>query len=638
MAEIYTKLKFTIPKEKEYSLMKYIAKETFDFPGYWPVEEYDDDARTITTEDDILKTNDDAVELIKELDSQLKKVADDADEEWIRKFIFSICFSVDGETEFINSGERIAFRIERNEKGKITYKENYISFGDDEFYPDDEGEFGPAEDINDHIAAGKPFSIGPKEVEEYFKAHGLEFSMEKYEALTMDDIFNIMNGTYNPGKNKGRKNSKTSAKGAGSRDSKPKKNAEDLEKKYNSAIALLDKGDLESFDKGIKQLQKLGDYKDAKQYIEQGVSKRAALVEIEKKAHQQEEARWQQKRKDALIARGLASCTDWVGYLAYVKQDGTVTVDASRVHLYGKEDSSVVVEGVKRWEDIKAVAAVSKGGVVGLKWDGTCVYAVTGGLEKEYVLSDVANWKDIVYLDSNNCFCVGVDKNGNCHTTHYHINSNTANDNDKSLKVATWSNVESITCGDFDSACCVRKDGTVKTTGYYVEKSIGNAKLAALGAYSFVWYDADGKYHQEKVSEYVETLTIRERIEKPVDIKINEGNIIILYEDNVMRFGSSTTQNVIGINLSNSGAVYITADGYAHYRGKEYKLFDDFDCFRDHDKMIAFKKQKEAEEKEREEKQRAEYKAQGVCQHCGGAFKKTLFGIKCVNCGTKKDY
>jgi rubrerythrin len=38
------------------------------------------------------------------------------------------------------------------------------------------------------------------------------------------------------------------------------------------------------------------------------------------------------------------------------------------------------------------------------------------------------------------------------------------------------------------------------------------------------------------------------------------------------------------------------------------------------------------------EKQMAEYRKAGVCQYCGGEFKKTLFGYKCVSCGRRKDY
>ena len=186
--------------------MKEVAKETFDYPDYWPVEEYDDDAMTITTEDEILKTNDDAVEFIKELDGQLKKIAYSAEEEKIKKFFLSIRFSVDGETEFISDGTIIDFRIERNENGNITYKECYVDWedgeldpDDEEFNPDDEGKFNSAIDIDDYMEEGA-FSFGPKEVEAYFRAHGFEFSMEKYNALTMDDMCDILDGTYEPDK------------------------------------------------------------------------------------------------------------------------------------------------------------------------------------------------------------------------------------------------------------------------------------------------------------------------------------------------------------------------------------------------------------------------------------------------------
>lgn len=35
---------------------------------------------------------------------------------------------------------------------------------------------------------------------------------------------------------------------------------------------------------------------------------------------------------------------------------------------------------------------------------------------------------------------------------------------------------------------------------------------------------------------------------------------------------------------------------------------------------------------------RMQWKAEGVCQHCGSEFKRGLFGTKCTNCKVKKDY
>jgi hypothetical protein len=39
-----------------------------------------------------------------------------------------------------------------------------------------------------------------------------------------------------------------------------------------------------------------------------------------------------------------------------------------------------------------------------------------------------------------------------------------------------------------------------------------------------------------------------------------------------------------------------------------------------------------------EQKQiKAQYRSQGLCQHCGGQL-KGLFSKKCANCGKPKDY
>ena len=51
-----------------------------------------------------------------------------------------------------------------------------------------------------------------------------------------------------------------------------------------------------------------------------------------------------------------------------------------------------------------------------------------------------------------------------------------------------------------------------------------------------------------------------------------------------------------------------------------YRLFDSYDGYW------------------KEKKQKEDRRAAGVCQHCGGTFKKTLFSCKCSQCGKKKDY
>ncbi len=46
----------------------------------------------------------------------------------------------------------------------------------------------------------------------------------------------------------------------------------------------------------------------------------------------------------------------------------------------------------------------------------------------------------------------------------------------------------------------------------------------------------------------------------------------------------------------------------------------------------------ERERQEREERIAAERRAKGVCQYCGGEFKKVFLGYKCVACDRRKDY
>ena len=50
-------------------------------------------------------------------------------------------------------------------------------------------------------------------------------------------------------------------------------------------------------------------------------------------------------------------------------------------------------------------------------------------------------------------------------------------------------------------------------------------------------------------------------------------------------------------------------------------------------------KKAEAERlKKEEEEKRAAFRAKGVCQYCGGEFKKGFLSTKCTACGKRKDY
>ena len=76
--------------------------------------------------------------------------------------------------------------------------------------------------------------------------------------------------------------------------------------------------------------------------------------------------------------------------------------------------------------------------------------------------------------------------------------------------------------------------------------------------------------------------------------------------------------------------------------GEGFKLFDSFNKLMDQkDEELAkieAERLAEAQRRKEEEQKRAAYREQGLCQYCGGEFKKGFLGIKCTACGKKKDY
>lgn len=100
--------------------------------------------------------------------------------------------------------------------------------------------------------------------------------------------------------------------------------------------------------------------------------------------------------------------------------------------------------------------------------------------------------------------------------------------------------------------------------------------------------------------------------------------------------------------LTNDGRIFgfHTKDDYGltdgELFGKGFRLFKDFNKAMDEKEAEAERIRREREEQERkkaaEEALRAERRSNNLCQHCGGAFKKVLFGMKCTVCAQKKDY
>ena len=128
MAEIYTKLVFKMPTEYDYFVIKSFVEDCIDHANCWPIEKYDDKSFVIETKDEILATDNDAIDVSKAIEKTIKQIIDAAKEEKADERIInrlsSICYVMEGETEYTNTGETIRFRIERNKDGKTTIEDD----------------------------------------------------------------------------------------------------------------------------------------------------------------------------------------------------------------------------------------------------------------------------------------------------------------------------------------------------------------------------------------------------------------------------------------------------------------------------------------------------------------------------------
>ena len=422
---------------------------------------------------------------------------------------------------------------------------------------------------------------------------------------------------------------------------------EEKEKRYNSAKRLLAEDKSSSVEKGVKDLEKLGDYKDAKQLIAGVEEKRKELRKIAIKEAEEEEARYQEQIKVSRVFRGLVS-SKYLGLTAYVLQNGAVKLEDHGIYV--KADPNIFSD-VSRWTNIKSVACVGSVGVVGLKWDGTCVYTENKFYARSHhMLNEVTSWKDIDRIESTDNYVVGLDIHGRCFCTTDYNNGNKKFPNEEVDKIRSWKNVKDIRCNDHATA--VFEDGTVKTSSKYDSYGLrSDVAMADLDQHGYIVYTTSGKF---ETGGKVEAPFIPSSV-RVLDLGLINGRVHALGDNGVYYSGGRKINNVAGIRPNTPMCnCYVTNTGnmYARNDGITEKIFDDRKYYLEkmHERereaerkaIEAAEAAKRAEEerirRQELERKKAEYREAGVCQHCGGEFKKTLFGYKCVSCGRRKDY
>lgn len=294
------------------------------------------------------------------------------------------------------------------------------------------------------------------------------------------------------------------------------------------------------------------------------------------------------------------------------------------------------------FKGIKSLACTADG-VVGLKYDGTCVCFNNNTNAK---LSDVAKWSNIVAIVGGDHHVVGLREDGTCVATS--IKDNVCFGEYGVTKVGGWTDIVAVACSDW-CTLGLKKNGTIVVAGDEsfadpIKKAVSkwkNIEMIAAGGNGVVAINKKGEILTAgKIN--AEAMLVAENV---IQLEVAQGTAYALQADGKVlggipyKYDDERTiiaeKNVIAMAGGN-GIFLLKEDGSLYHlevriHSKSQKmglrLFENYEERVRANTLI-----------EQEEKQRASYKAANLCQHCGGEFKKSLFGSKCAKCGLKKDY
>lgn len=276
------------------------------------------------------------------------------------------------------------------------------------------------------------------------------------------------------------------------------------------------------------------------------------------------------------------------------------------------------------WYGIKQVA-LSGQCVFGLRENGTVVASI--GYAPQFSSSpDVTTWNNIVQIYRMGECVVGIDSNGRVMSVNKNYYGRTENE-----RCHAQSSAIDAAVGDYDTVIVQKQDGTCPRFSP----------------------------SQYKPQEILKIYLLQNR---PVAI-LSDGRLLFDQKngkDTIASFASShTSEKIIAVSgslykcafLTEQGRIYIVGrDSYSFGGevapgepfGNGFRLFDSFDKLMDEREKaqaeLAARKEEEKKQKKEEEKKRAAFRERGVCQYCGGEFKKGFLSTKCTECGAKKDY
>lgn len=323
---------------------------------------------------------------------------------------------------------------------------------------------------------------------------------------------------------------------------------------------------------------------------------------------------------------------------------------------------------VSSWNN--AIQILTTGaGAVGLFSDGSV--RICGDLTA-HGMAVAAGWGNVKKIAMGDEFIVGLRNDGRVYITG---ESSKGHPNSTVKGPVYWEDIDDIYCGE-NIVIGKKKDGSLVAVEYnYYGRSDAchipqtwadclDISITESGNYGAIALMKDGKAAiWGKVSDPA-ALNHHAGI---VKVKVIKNRAVAIYHDGKIvmagndkndrianKFNSFIESNglngkVLAAVGDNDYVLILTTDGklYNHNLNMFGKLpsgkmdTDEViltDWKKDLDRIINVAKY-EKERIERAERQAAEYRSRGVCQYCGGEFKKViLLGYRCVACGKRKDY
>ena len=299
---------------------------------------------------------------------------------------------------------------------------------------------------------------------------------------------------------------------------------------------------------------------------------------------------------DGTVAFG-GSEEAWIKYTDVVAISGIVVLQSHGTvgRPWDYKDSGKLSQ-VLEWEDIVAISCLS-GHRVGLKSDGTVVAVGCN----ENGQCDVEDWTDIIAVSVGSNHTVGLKSDGTVIAVGDNEHGQCA--------VKDWTDIVAISAGGLHTVG-LKTDGTVVAVG-------------------------NNYFGQSNVSYWTDIVAISADWAHTVGLKSDGTVVATAVTNSYFNHGQSDVKDwtdIVAVSAGSTCSLGLKADGTVVLAGKKlnevdiskWKLFNTVHNF-------------EEERRLAHQAHQAKIRSNGLCQHCGSAF-KGFISKKCIICGKPKDY